>query len=132
MLHRSLDDLMVWHERKNESMRIRKAQSVLKEEAENTFSPNINSKSRYLAAARAFKGESRVRTPPRTFASLGSNLYSASASTIGSSRYSIDSDKSSLSSGRKTYKSNPRHGGSKKATVRELGIEKNWYAYEGQ
>ena len=131
MLHRSLDDLMVWHERKNESMKIRKAQAVVKEEAELTFSPNINSKSRYLAAARAFKGESRMRTPQRSLTGLGSSMYNTSASTIGS-QYSNDSNLSSTASAQKSFKSNtstPKRSSSRKNVTSEMSIEKDWYSY---
>lgn len=120
---------MVWHERKNESNRLRMAQSVQKEEEELTFSPNINQKSKYLAAARAFKGggsTNRITTPVgRSMGSAPFPKYAYGEHSTGGSRYSVDSDRvhssgGSRASGKRSARKPPKT---------EFGIEKNWFGF---
>ena len=116
-LHRSLDDLMVWHERKTQSNRLRQMQASAAEDRQLTFSPSINSKSKYLAAARAFRGELKSR--PALPAAEGGGPAPRGAG--GADRGSAGG-----AAGRRGRSAGRRPPA---AATAALGIEKDWYGF---
>ena len=120
---------MVWHERKTQANRLKQMQASAAENEELTFSPSINSKSKYLAAARAFRGESKARvvvTPTNNSSSRRTTTGVAIRREHSPHAIVGDQHSSETKSTGKTAKSVGRRPAS--ATTK-LGIEKDWYGF---